>query len=77
MLNALPAHFQPIWWCKVDGLCQVVALVEAGMVGAGKRDHELPGVLVSAVHGDPVSLESKKKKKRYFALVWVYPSHVQ
>ena len=66
MLNALSAHFQPIRWSKVDGLRQVVALVEPGVVGTGKCDHELPGMLVGAVHGDPMSLESKKKKENIF-----------
>ena len=40
---------------------QVVAVVEARVVGARKGDHELAGVLVHAVHRNAMSLKKKGK----------------
>lgn len=59
VLDALPAHFQPVRRGEVNGLGEVVAVVEAGVVAAGKRYHELSGALVSAMNWDAVSLEQK------------------
>ena len=40
---------------------QVVAVVEARVVGARKGDHELAGVLVHAVHRNAMSLKKNRK----------------
>ena len=61
MLDALPAHFQPIRRSKVDGLSEVVAVVEPCVVAAGERDHELAGVLVGAMNRDAMSLKKQNK----------------
>lgn len=60
VLDTLSAHFQPVRRGEVNGLGEVVAVVEAGMVAAGKRDHELSGALVGAMNRDAVSLEQKQ-----------------
>ena len=59
VLDTLAAHLQPIRRSKVDGLGQVVAMIEARVIRARERDHELAGVLVHAVNGNPVSLSKK------------------
>ena len=58
MFDAFPSHLQPVWWGEVDGLRQVVALVEPGVVGAGEGDDELTGTLVDSVNGNTVSLQT-------------------
>jgi hypothetical protein len=57
VLDALAAHLQPIRRSKVDCLGKVVAVIEARVVRARERDHELAGVLVHAVNRNPVSLK--------------------
>ncbi len=56
MLDALAPNLEPVGRRKVDRLRHVVAVVEAGVVAAGERDDELPGVLVHAIHGHTVGL---------------------
>ena len=58
VFDAFPSHLQPVWWGEVDGLRQVVALVEPGVVGAGEGDDELTGTLVDSVNGNTVSLQT-------------------
>ena len=59
VLDALSPHLQPIRRCEVDSLGQVVALVEAGVVGTRERDDELACVLVNTVHGHTMGLKQK------------------
>jgi hypothetical protein len=49
VLDALPAHGEPVRRGEVDGLRQVVAVVESGVIGPRESYHELPGVLVSTL----------------------------
>ena len=46
VLHTAPAQLEPVGRGEVDGLRQVVAVVEAGVVAAGEGDDELAGVLV-------------------------------
>ena len=61
VFHALAPHLQPVGRRKVDGLGQVVAVVEAGVVAAREGDHELAGMLVGFVHGDAVGLKKRRK----------------
>ena len=66
VFDTLSSHLQPIRGRKVNGLRQIVTLVEAGVIGAWKRDHEFAGVLVGAVYGNAVCLNSNVEKKPFY-----------
>lgn len=48
--HALAAHGQPVGRAEVHRLGEVVALVEAAVVGPREGHHELPRALVGSVH---------------------------
>ena len=48
MLHAFPPHLQPVGRSEVDGLGEVVSVIEAGVVGSREGYHELARVLVAS-----------------------------
>ena len=45
MLHTPPANRKPVWRSKVDRLCKVEAVVEAGVVGVRVDDYNVAGLL--------------------------------
>ena len=45
---AFPPH--PVSGAEVNGLCEVVALVEAAVIGPGEGHHKLACTLIGPVH---------------------------